>query len=116
VRAPAGVGCGRWAVARPVAEGWIEIASCSGSSCGPLLTWKRHYGAVYSGPPQPPPAPGFPAWATWTLVGVGAAALTAGVLWQSGAFDQPEPGGRRFVFVGPGQKQSVLSPSAPRRR
>lgn len=114
---PTGVGCERWAVARPAARGGIEIASCRGSECGPLMVWKAHYGAIYQGPPQPPPEPGFPAWATWALAGAGAAVLTTGVLWQAGAFDEPEPGATRFVFNGPGQQQKLgASPSAFGRR
>lgn len=118
VAVPADVACPRWAVARPAAGGGIEIASCRGSSCGPLIPWKRHYGAMYAGPPQPPPDPGFPAWAGWALVGVGAAVLTAGVLWQAGAFDEPEPGATRFELWGPGQRSTAgaLSPSARWRR
>lgn len=115
VRAPRGVACGRWALARPAAGGGIEIASCSGSSCGPLVVWKRHYGAVYEGPPQPAPEPGFPAWASWALAGAGVAALGAGVLWQAGAFDDPAPGKTRFEFYGPRQGQA-LSASARARR
>ncbi len=114
---PAGVLCSGWAVARPRAKGGIEIASCRGSSCGPLIPWKRHDGAIYSGPPQPPPEPGFPAWATWALVGAGAAVLGVGVAWQAGAFDDPKPGATRFEFYGPGQEQKLgLSPSVRARR
>lgn len=116
VSAAPSTACARWAVARPAAGGGIEIASCRGASCGPLMTWKRHYGAVYSGPPQPPPEPGFPAWATWALVGAGAAALTGAVLWQAGAFDEPEPGGRRFELWGPGQRGTGLRSNARGRR
>lgn len=116
VAVPGRVGCARWAVARPSPRGGIEIASCRGSQCGPLLVWKRHYGAIYSGPPQPEPEPGFPAWATWTLIGAGAAALTAGVLWQAGAFDEPAPGGTRFELYGPGQRTKAVSPNARARR
>ncbi|MBK8997304.1 MAG: hypothetical protein IPM35_16360 [Myxococcales bacterium] len=118
VAVPAHVGCARWAVARPAASGGIEIASCRGSWCGPLMPWRRHDGAIYSGPPQPPPEPGFPAWASWALVGVGAAVLTTGVLWQAGAFDEPERGSTRFELWGPGQRSTsgALSPSARGRR
>ncbi|MBI3204075.1 MAG: hypothetical protein HYZ29_21245 [Myxococcales bacterium] len=114
---PPGVLCRSWAVARPRAKGGIEIASCRGSSCGPLMPWKRHDGALYQGPPQPPPEPGFPAWATWALLGAGAAALTTGVLWQAGAFDDPKPGATRFEFYGPAKQQKLeLSPSVRGRR
>ena len=32
-----------------------------------------------------------PAWAMWTLAGVGVAAATSLVLWRTGAFDRAEP-------------------------
>jgi hypothetical protein len=115
VSVPAKVGCPRWAVARPSAAGGVEIAACHGAECGPLMQWKSHYGAVYSGPPQPAPEPGFPAWATWALVGAGAAVLTTGVLWQAGAFDEPAPGDKRFVFYGPRQRASFTSSARARR-
>lgn len=101
VAAPSGVRCEHWAVAREAPGGGVEVATCHGSSCGPLLGWKRRYGAVYEGPPQPPPGPGFPVWATYALVGAGAVALGSVALWQSGAFDDPEPGRTRWVFYGP---------------
>lgn len=42
---------------------------------------------------------GFPAWAAWTLVGVGVVAITAGILAASGVFEPP-PVERRFVTGG----------------
>ncbi|MBK7581476.1 MAG: hypothetical protein IPI67_14860 [Myxococcales bacterium] len=112
---PSHVRCPAWAVARPSASGGIEIATCHDNVCGPLVIWKHHYGAVYSGPPQPAPEPGFPAWASWMLVGAGAAVLTTGVLWQAGAFDERAPGNTRFEFYGPKQNAS-FSPSSRGRR
>jgi hypothetical protein len=100
-RAADGVRCANWALARPAAQGGVEIASCHGSRCGLLFVWHRRLGAVYEGPPQPPPEPGFPAWATYTLIGVGAAAVTGVILWRSGVFEGPEPGRTRWQFQGP---------------
>jgi hypothetical protein len=101
VKPPSSVRCSEWAVARPATGGGVEVATCRGPSCGPLVVWKRRYGAIYEGPPQPPPEPGFPAWASYALAGVGAAALGGFVLWQAGAFDEPEPGKTRWEFYGP---------------
>lgn len=93
--------CAEWAIARPTRGGAIEIASCRRGECGPLVEWRRHYGEDYAGPPQPKAEPGFPAWATWALVGAGVALVGTGVAWQAGAFDEPEPGSTRFRFYGP---------------
>jgi hypothetical protein len=95
--------CERWAVARPARDGGVEVATCSAAGCGPLLGWKRRYGAVYEGPPQPSPEPGFPTWASVALVGAGAVAFGTFVAWQAGAFDDPAPGRTRWVFYGPSQ-------------
>jgi hypothetical protein len=101
VVAARGVRCESWALARPALAGGVEVASCHGSSCGPLIRWERHMGAVYAGPPQPPPGPGFPAWATWSIAGASVLAAGAVVLWRSGAFDEPAPGNTRWTFSGP---------------
>src|SRR6185369_15227704 len=71
----AGVTCPHWVAAIPGERpGSILVARCDEASCGPLLEW-RTLRSDTSGLP-PPPAKGFtwPSWATWTLVGIGAAA------------------------------------------
>jgi hypothetical protein len=93
--------CERWAVARPAAGGGVEVASCERARCGPLLAWSRGYGAIYEGPPQPPPATGFPTWAALTLAGAGAVAVAGIVAWRAGVFDEPAPAGTTFRFYAP---------------
>jgi hypothetical protein len=43
----------------------------------------------------------FPPWATWTIAGVGVAAVTSVVLWQAGAFRAAEPA-KKVVYDGSG--------------
>ncbi len=66
------------------AEVTLEIAWCSGDRCGPPLEWRV-------GPPGPVlpdrRAQGaWPAWATWTIVGASAAAVTVATLAATGVF------------------------------
>lgn len=84
VRAPA-VSCASWlAVAAGPTPGSVVVARCAGHDCGPLSEWHVHHVAV-----QPPPPSAerkhWPAWATWTLVGVGAAGATVIGIVASGA-------------------------------
>jgi hypothetical protein len=99
-----GVLCPRWIVAQPRAGGGVEVATCSGSWCGPLQPWSRRSEELYSGPPQGPRQDegGLPAWAGWLIAGASAAAVTGVVLWRAGVFDEPEPGARKTKFTGPG--------------
>jgi hypothetical protein len=101
--APApGVRCGRWAVARPSLRGGVDVAECAGSHCE---VWQRAgvvrsdgvAGALEAVAPE---RDGWPAWATWSLVGAGALAVTGVVLWQVGAFERDAPS-TEFVFTGP---------------
>jgi hypothetical protein len=101
--APApGVRCGRWFVARPSSSGGLDVAECAGSRCEP---WQRA-GTVRSDMAAgsleavAPEHDGWPGWATWSLVGAGALAVTGVVLWQVGAFERDAPG-TEFVFTGP---------------
>jgi hypothetical protein len=101
--APApGVRCGRWAVARPGLRGGVDVAECAGSRCG---VWQRGgvvrnevaAGALDAVAPE---RDGWPSWATWSLIGASALAVTGVVLWQIGAFERDAPG-TEFVFTGP---------------
>lgn len=97
---PPGILCPRWAVARRGLAGNTELATCERSRCGP---WERppHVTTASGAPSNDRSAEGrWPAWATWSLLGVGAAAATGLVLWQAGAFEQPAPS-TEFVFTGP---------------
>ncbi len=95
-----GVTCPRWVAAVPVDRaGAVLVARCERDTCGPLLEWRlERYGA--SGPPQ---ALGerraWPGWATWTLVGVGAATAAAVTLVATGVFEA-RPVEQRFVAGG----------------
>jgi hypothetical protein len=98
--APApGVLCPEWAMARPSALGGIDVSRCNGSRCG---DWQHASAgaAALARSSAPEDERTWPAWLTWTLVGVGAGAATGLVLWQVGAFDRSEPG-TQFVFTGP---------------
>jgi hypothetical protein len=79
--------CPSWAVARPAPNGAIEIARCSRESCGPLVRVQRPETRT----PAPAAGGGWPGWATYTLAGLGAAVATGLVLWQTGAFERPDP-------------------------
>jgi hypothetical protein len=101
VRVPDGVRCGAWAIAGPGSQrGTIRAALCERAKCAPATTWAYDLLA-----PVPPAAEagkkGFPAWATWTLAGVGAAIATSVILWQAGVFDRPEPQ-KKVIYDGSG--------------
>jgi hypothetical protein len=81
----------------------LELALCRGSRCG---AWERRSllggGAATAqvAPHAAVPNAALPAWVTWGAIGLGAAASTMLVLWQTGAFDRPAPA-TQFVFTGP---------------
>jgi hypothetical protein len=94
-RASHGVRCPRWVAATPLADG-ARIALCTGDRCGPAdrvtVPLPKDHG-------DGPDKKWWPAWVTWSAVGVGAVALTGVVLWAAGAFDGPERS-TRFVSGG----------------
>jgi hypothetical protein len=97
-----GVRCGRWAVARPSLRGGVDVAECAGSQCE---AWQRA-GVVQNDvaagalDAMATARDGWPGWATWSLIGAGALAVTGVVLWQVGAFERDAPS-TEFVFTGP---------------
>lgn len=102
VRAP-NVACERWVAAVPAERrGAVLVARCERSSCGPFLEWRSEssLGAPNSGS-EPPLArgAGWPAWATWTAIGVGAAVATTITLIATGVFES-RPVEQRFVAGG----------------
>ncbi len=101
----AGTSCPRYVVVQSTALG-IDVATCSGASCGPLLPWRQGAGSVFDGPPQPKEAAPFPTWVA-IGTGVGAAILTTIVLWNTGVFEERKPGRTRFVFTGPNQSETA---------
>lgn len=95
--------CPRWVVARPAPRhpGQLELGSCSGSSCAPMLLWRRREPLSLTTPAQPTRDSGWPVWATWMLAGAAVMTTTAIVFWQTGQFDdEPEPR-RGWQFTGP---------------
>jgi hypothetical protein len=100
VVAPAGARCRSWAIARPKPGAGIEIARCTKNRCGPLLPWQKNDGGDFTGPPQTAPERRAPTW-LFVAAGIGAAALTGVLVWQSGVFDEPDPAQDRVIFNGP---------------
>jgi hypothetical protein len=91
VTVPKGVRCGAWMVASPgQARGTLRAARCQEDGCQPASTWAYEILAPV-GQPKAPSGKGLPAWATWTLAGVGFAAATSLIMWRTGAFDRTEP-------------------------
>lgn len=99
-----GVTCASWVAAVPADRpGSILVARCEREVCGPLLEWRME-GVSPSGPPQPrPKLVGWPAWATWALVGIGTATATSVALVATGVFEQ-RPVEPRFVVGGARQE------------
>jgi hypothetical protein len=78
----------------------VLVARCERTTCGPFLEW-RSEGALGGPGPQPiaPHGGPWPAWATWTAIGVGAVAATTIALVASGVFES-HPTEQRFVAGG----------------
>ena len=96
---PAGIRCPRWALSMPgPAPGTVRIALCQRELCEPMVT-AGGIGEVVAPSPAAAPSRGFPAWATWTLAGLGAALATSVVLWRAGVFERNEPA-TRIVYDG----------------
>ena len=96
-----GVTCEQWVAAVPAERrGAVLVARCERSTCGPFLEWRSEgaFGAP-SSPPLMAPHGAWPAWATWTAIGVGALAATTIALVASGVFES-HPTEQRFVAGG----------------
>lgn len=109
VHAP-GVRCERWIAAAPGPRpDTIYVARCERDSCGPLIEWRewRVKSSARGLEPQVASSSSsksestskWPAWATWTLIGLGAAAATTLTLVATGALDS-HPVEPRFVAGG----------------
>jgi hypothetical protein len=98
VQVPSAVRCDAWAVAEATTEGTIRAALCHRATCerASILTDME-----VASPSQRPDRRTFPPWATWTIAGVGVAAVTSLVLWQAGAFRAAEPA-KKVVYDGSG--------------
>lgn len=94
----AGVRCSRWMVGRSAGRGTVGIAECESSSCG---HWRSIRVAARRTLAEPRhDHGGWPAWATYTLVGAGALVATGLVLVGSGAFSGTERGRTVWIFDG----------------
>ncbi len=83
-----GVACNLWvAAAVSTRTQGIEVARCSGSSCGPFVEW-GHALALEVPAVRYAPVPTRPAvsWATWTALGVGVVAASTLTLIAAGVF------------------------------
>jgi hypothetical protein len=88
-----GIACDRWVVAEPwTPEGTILVATCVMDRCGALLEW-RVGGAGPVIPEDGGHRSRWPAWATWTLIGVGAAAIAGVTIGIDEAFHTSQPEG-----------------------
>ncbi len=77
-----GVRCETWVAALPNAEG-VSLALCEPGRCGPFAAWRAPAPWTWN-PPDGPHDRTWPAWATWGLVGAGAAIATGVVIVAAG--------------------------------
>jgi hypothetical protein len=98
------VRCTSWVAALPSPHGAraVRIADCERDRCGPLVEWRLP--EPWTTPAPPPVAHGapekhWPAWATWTLVGAGAAACALSAVALVATLRTP-PAETRFVSGG----------------
>jgi hypothetical protein len=95
------VTCDHWVAAAPAERrGAVLVARCVRNECGPFLEWRSEGGLTYGphAPVAPQGAP-WPAWATWTAIGVGVLAATTITLVATGVFES-RPTEQRFVAGG----------------
>jgi hypothetical protein len=96
------VRCEQWIAVAPGSGGGaaatIRVARCGQGRCGLLLEWSDSPAWSWAPPPERAVA-GWPAWATWGLVGAGAAIVAGVVVVASGAL---QPGETQTLFVGNG--------------
>jgi hypothetical protein len=106
VRAEA-VRCGTWVAAVAEASGVVRVATCESSACTSLVEWR----SITLGPPgwasapiaplrSKPEAHKWPAWATWTLVGIGLAGTAVAVAAAAGALKSSPQRETQFVSGG----------------
>jgi hypothetical protein len=96
-----GVTCDHWVAAVPAERrGAVLVARCERSACGPFLEWRSESAfGTQSSPPLVAHHGPWPAWATWTAIGVGALAATTIALVASGVLES-HPTEQRFVAGG----------------
>jgi hypothetical protein len=95
------VACDRWVAAAPTARrGAVLVARCSADNSGPYVEWRSEGGLDVTGTrPITPHGGPWPAWATWTALGVGVVAATTITLIATGALES-RPTEQRFVAGG----------------
>jgi hypothetical protein len=87
-----GVRCEAWLMAAPGPKrGTLSMAVCSKEQCQPEATWAYEVFDSAKASVETSKKGFLPAWATWTLAGVGVAVATSIVLWRAGVFDRTEP-------------------------
>jgi len=101
------VSCPAWIAVREVRAGVIAIARCEGARCGTWVEWRSSAETRPGGRRRPDP--GWPSWATWTIVGAGAALAAGAIAVAAGAFDRAP---RETRFVNGGLKPASAGPGA----
>jgi hypothetical protein len=95
------VRCDEWIAAWPASSGGsVHVVRCGHGECGPSVDWGANPAWSWA-PPEARNAEGggWPVWATWALVGAGAAAaVLGGAVLASGALQSP--GATRYVSGG----------------
>jgi hypothetical protein len=100
----AGVSCPQWIAAVPgERRGSVLVARCEQGTCGPLLEWRTEQLPASFTPQTHGKLAGWPGWATWTLVGIGAATAASVALIATGVFET-RPVEPRFVVGGARQE------------
>lgn len=95
-----GVSCDRWIAAIPAERrGSVLVARCERDACGPLLEWRVESSLGSGAPADLPPRTAWPAWATWTMVGMGVAAVAITTVVATGVLET-RPVEQRFVAGG----------------
>jgi hypothetical protein len=93
------VRCESWiAVSAGSTPDALRIARCGRGTCSVFLEWSPSPSWSWS-PPPTRPANGWPAWATWGIVGAGAAVVAGAIVVASGVL-QPASTETRFASGG----------------
>jgi hypothetical protein len=95
------VRCRSWvAVTAAARSAAVRVSTCEGNRCGPLLDWQAPEPWTLVPPPEHRDRNRWPAWATWGLVGAGAAVATGAVIILATAL-RPAPTETVFTLSNP---------------